>query len=67
MKARKLIRGKFDSQYKFIFDERCMKTTSRKQLGYFTSAMDYACRTKGGMRAIAHAIHQPWETWVAMK
>lgn len=63
MKQRKLIRGKFDSRFKFEFDEKRMKTSTRKVQGYFMTPMHYACYTKGGVRMIEHIRKQPWETW----
>ena len=63
MKARRLIRGKFDSLYKFVWDRRANRVSKQKVQGHFMTPMDYARRNKGGMGLLEHARRQPWETW----
>ena len=53
---RKMIRGKYDSLWKF-------DTKRQLRRGKFATAMQYACRVKGGVVAIQHIRNQPWETW----
>lgn len=62
---RRLIRGKFDSQFKQVYNARTMKFTGRVQRGTFDTAMNYARKNRGGMALIQHARNQPWETWTA--
>lgn len=59
----KMIRGKYDSQFKFIFDGRRNKITRILERGTFDTAMNYACRVRGGMKAIDYIRRQPWESW----
>ena len=56
---RKMIRGKYDSQFK-----QEGKTLVR---GKFAGAMAYACSIRGGMFALKFARQQPHETWQALK
>lgn len=63
----RMICGKYDSLWKQEFNTRTMKRTGRLERGTFTTAMEYARRVKGGVRAIEHARRQPWETWKALK
>lgn len=56
---RKLIRGKFDSQWKRN------SLTKKMVKGFFMTAMDYTRYHKGGMGTLRHARQQPWETWRA--
>lgn len=63
MKARRLIRGKFDSLYKFSWDFKADRVGKQKVQGHYMTAMDYARRNKGGMGLLEHARRQPWETW----
>jgi len=55
---RKMIRGKYDSLWKFENG-----VSGRLIRGKFATAMEYARRTGGGVAAIQHARNQPWETW----
>lgn len=62
---RRLIRGKFDSQYKFIWDERANRISRVRERGYFMTAMAYARFTQGDVKMIEHVRHKPWDTWRA--
>ncbi len=64
---RKMIRGKYDSQFKYEYNTQTMKRTGRLQRGTFDTAMNYARRVKGGVAAIQHIRNQPWTTWQALK
>lgn len=64
---KRLICGKYDSQWKQEYDIRTMRFTGRRERGTFSTAMAYARRNKGGMVLIEHARRQPWETWQARK
>lgn len=63
--VRRLIRGKFDSQFKQEFNVRTNRFTGRLERGTFDTAMNYARRNQGGVALIQHARNQPWETWRA--
>ena len=65
MKAYKLIRGKFDSHWKFDFNLKTGERINRKMRGHFMTAMQYACYTKGGMIMIEGVRSRPWNTWKA--
>ena len=65
MKAYRLIRGKFDSQWKFDYNLKTDELTNRKIRGRFMTAMQYACYTKGGMIMIDSVRTRPWNTWKA--
>ena len=58
-----MICGKYDSLWKYGWDLKSNRISKIKVPGHFMSAMDYARRTKGGIRMIEHARCQPWETW----
>lgn len=60
---RKLICGKYDSLYKKEFNVQTMKYTGKLERGFFQTAMQYACKVCGGVKAIKHIRNQPWETW----
>lgn len=63
---RKLICGKFDSQWRYQFNPTSLRGHQRqlgKVRGFFDTAMNYARRHRGGMKLLAHARNQPWETW----
>ena len=60
---RRLIRGKFDSRWKFRYDERANRTSKVRDVGYFMTAMAYARYTQGGVRMIQHIRNRPWDTW----
>ncbi len=63
---RKLICGKFDSQWRHMFRPTSLRGHQRQQgrvRGFFDTPMNYACRHCGGMKLLAHARNQPWETW----
>lgn len=61
----KMIRGKYDSLWKceYQFNPHGLDRKTRLQRGKFATAMQYACRVKGGVAAIQHIRNQPWETW----
>lgn len=61
--TRRLIRGKFDSMWKYGWDFKADRVGKIKVQGHFMTPMDYARRCKGGIRMIEHARCQPWETW----
>jgi hypothetical protein len=64
--VRRLICGKFDSQWRYVYRTTSRQGHQRRQgqvRGFFDTAMNYACRHKGGIKLIAHVRHQPWETW----
>jgi hypothetical protein len=63
---RRMIRGKYDSLYKREFNVVTGKFTQRLQRGKFATAMQYACRVRGGVAAIQHIRAQPWETWESL-
>ena len=52
----KMIRGKYDSLCK-------RDANGRKVRGTYATAMQYACRVKGGVAAIQQIRNQPWESW----
>lgn len=60
---RRLIRGKFDSRWKFGWDERANRTSKVLTQGYFMGAMAYARYTQGGVKMIEHVRTRPWDTW----
>ena len=60
---RRLIRGKYDSRWKFCWDDRAFRTSKVRTLGYFMTAMDYARHTQGGVKMIQHVRHKPHDTW----
>ena len=69
---RKLMCGKFDSQFKWQYKMQTgrmrwnfLKRTV-KERGHFMTPMAYACLQKGGMRTMEHAKAQPWETWQSL-
>lgn len=62
---RRLIRGKFDSRWKFGWDERAGRTSKVLEQGYFMTAMAYAHHTQGGVKMIAAVRGRPWDTWRA--
>jgi hypothetical protein len=63
---RRLIRGKFDSQWKKTYNVRTLKPTGRLEQGHFMTAMDYARYTQGGVKMIQAVRNRPWDTWRAM-
>lgn len=64
---RRMIRGKYDSLWKQVYNVRTGKFTGRLERGTFDTAMNYARRTRGGIGAIEHIRNQPWETWQALR
>ena len=62
---RRLIRGKFDSRWKFVYDERAGRISKIREVGYFMTAMAYARYTQGGVKMIEHVRHKPHDTWRA--
>lgn len=63
---RKLMRGKFDSQFKWQYKMCQAPVRTHKERGHFMTAMAYACKQKGGMGTFRHAQIQPWETWQSL-
>lgn len=63
---RKMIRGKYDSQWRFDWNMKTGKQTRTKHRGHFMTAVDYACWTRGGVKMIEHIRCQPWTTWRAL-
>lgn len=64
---RRLIRGKFDSLWKWEhqINPRGLDRRIRRRKGTFDTAMNYARKVRGGVAAIQHIRRQPWETWTA--
>lgn len=62
---RRLIRGKYDSRWKFTYNERAGRVSKIREEGYFMTAMDYARHTQGGVKMIEHVRVKPWDTWRA--
>ena len=62
---RRLIRGKFDSRWKFTYNERAGRVSKIREEGYFMTAMGYARHTQGGVKMIEHVRVKPWDTWRA--
>lgn len=58
----RLIRGKFDSLWKFdlVADARGKSILRR---GYFMTPMHYARKVRGGLVTVDHLRHQPWTGW----
>lgn len=65
MKQRRMIRGKYDSLWKWEYQIRPwgLDRKIRLRRGCFDTAMNWACRHRGGIKSIQHARNQPWETW----
>jgi hypothetical protein len=63
--TRRLIRGKYDSQWKLDWNLDTDRQIRRKYKGHFDSAMNYARKTRGGIKMIQHIRTQPWTTWMA--
>lgn len=63
----RMIRGKYDSIWKREYNARTMKFTGKLERGTFDTAMNYARKVQGGIKAIEHARCQPWETWQPVK
>ena len=61
-----MIRGKYDSLWKYDWNLKTNRPLRSKRRGHFMTAMDYACSIKGGIRAIESARRQPWATWTAL-
>jgi len=62
----KMIRGKYDSLWKWKLNPVGLARKTHRQRGKFATAMQYACRVKGGVKAIQYIRNQPWETWTAL-
>lgn len=54
----RLIRGKFDSAWKF-------DAQGILRHGYFETPLHYARRMRGGLAVIEHLRQQPWTGWHA--
>jgi hypothetical protein len=67
--VRKLICGKFDSLWRYQYRTTTRRGHQRREhlvRGHFDSAMNYACRHRGGTKLIEYIRNQPWETWRAL-
>lgn len=59
----RMICGKYDSLWKREWNSRIGRFTGRLERGVFDTAMNYARKNRGGIRAIEHCRNQPWESW----
>jgi hypothetical protein len=59
----KMIRGKYDSIWKQGYNARTGRFTGRLERGAFDTAMNYACKNKGGIQSIQLVRARPWITW----
>ena len=65
----KMICGKYDSLWKWDYkiNPQGLDRKTHRVRGKFATAMQYACRVKGGVAAIQYIRAQPWETWTALR
>lgn len=56
-----MICGQYDSLWKWQYGPNGRKT--KRVLGHFDTAMNFARKHKLGMTGIQHIRNQPWETW----
>ena len=56
-----MICGQYDSLWKWQYGPNGRKT--KRVLGHFDTAMNFARKHKLGITGIQHIRNQPWETW----